>query len=181
MPRSRCASSRLFLALLRAPAMDTCVSKEKHGGSQSGDGGGGIGIAPSNHVYGPASIHLLPCKIHHTGPAPVATYFRPSSAAAVSVASGVASDDSSAEIARSRGNGDVMAEVVVDRGEKKELSVGGSSNCSSMDEKRMSDGVVKKARAVAGALGTRDDGQVCEHFEDDAQMQTARFRGRRLL
>lgn len=38
---------------------------------------GEVGIAVARHVYGPANVHLLPCKVHHTGPAPVATYFRP--------------------------------------------------------------------------------------------------------
>lgn len=28
---------------------------------------GEVGIAAARHVYGPASVHLLPCKIHHTG------------------------------------------------------------------------------------------------------------------
>lgn len=38
---------------------------------------GEVGIAVARHVYGPANVHLLPCKVHHTGSAPVATYFRP--------------------------------------------------------------------------------------------------------
>lgn len=37
-------------------------------GSSSGDHSRGeVGIGAAQHVYGPASVHLLPCKIHHTG------------------------------------------------------------------------------------------------------------------
>lgn len=46
------------------------TSPEEHGRAE-------VGIGAAQHVYGPASVHLLPCKVHHTGPAPVATYFRP--------------------------------------------------------------------------------------------------------
>lgn len=28
---------------------------------------GEVGVGVARHVYGPANVHLLPCKIHHTG------------------------------------------------------------------------------------------------------------------
>ena len=42
-----------------------------------GSNRGEVGIAAARYVYGPANVHLLPCKVHHTGSAPVSTYFRP--------------------------------------------------------------------------------------------------------
>lgn len=38
--------------------------------SSDAHGRGEVGIGVARHVYGPASVHLLPCKIHHTGELP---------------------------------------------------------------------------------------------------------------
>ena len=50
-----------LLSYLRETPMNT------YGASSNERGRGEVGIGAAQHVYGPASVHLLPCKIHHTG------------------------------------------------------------------------------------------------------------------
>lgn len=38
-----------------------------YGSSSEDHSRGEVGICAAQYVYGPASVHLLPCKIHHTG------------------------------------------------------------------------------------------------------------------
>lgn len=123
---------------------------------------GGIGIAPANHVYGPANVHMLPCRIHHTGPAAVVTYFRPQSLATLN------KDNPGDEIlALAKKDGDEKLETKEDK-EKRGTSA----------KDAVVDGEKKSAAAV---LGKRKDGQVWEHFDDDPHELTARFRGRKFM
>lgn len=118
-----------------------------------GNGGNGVGVAPSNHVYGPANVHLLPCKVHHNGTAPVATYFRPAGG------NPKESDDGSGRL-------DTRGESGKETDARQEGEGG-----------EVKGGVV----AILGAAGGRKDGQAWEHFEDDRGERTARFRGRKLV
>ncbi|CAM9162593.1 unnamed protein product, partial [Discosporangium mesarthrocarpum] len=54
-------------------------TQKEHVSMSEKSNGRKVGIAAASHVYGPASVHLLPCRIDHTGPAPVAQYFQPQS------------------------------------------------------------------------------------------------------
>lgn len=121
---------------------------------------GGIGIAPASHVYGPANVHVLPCKIHHTGPAPVATYFRPRQPV----------------VPRDAGPQDEnippISEIERESTEKKGVED------AKEPEKRTS---AAEEKGVESILSNRREGQVWEQKEDDPEESTARFRGRKLM
>lgn len=122
--------------------------------------GGGIGIAPASHVYGPANVHVLPCEIHHTGPAPVATYFRPRQP--------VVSRDAGPQDEKKHPPNKIERESIEKKGveDAKEPE----KRASAVDEE-----------GVVAVLSNRREGQVWEQKEDDPEESTARFRGRKLM
>ncbi|CAM9502828.1 unnamed protein product [Ectocarpus sp. 6 AP-2014] len=126
-----------------------------------------VGIGAARHVYGPASVHLLPCKIHHTGPAPVATYFRPSPT------NENRNSDTTAAAASATALADATGNNGVGEGAARKTSTAPGSG--------------ENAKPVAADGGGGGDGesavgdQKWELFEDDSAEHTARFRGRKFV
>eukprot|EP00752_Nemacystus_decipiens_P006946 g6234.t1 len=135
--------------------------------SSDAHGRGEVGIGIARHVYGPASVHLLPCKIHHTGPAPVATYFRPRPPLAE--AGLRRNDNAAAALAGANGDLDGGAATQQNNG----TGVGAADSAAGSGG---GDGAEENTKPVV-----EDDGQKWELFEDDSAEHTARFRGRKLL
>lgn len=121
-----------------------------------------MGIGPATHVFGPASVHILPCRIHHTGPAPVATYFRPQGP--VATKKNLPQDE----------NVDPAVDKNGRTSETNEGSKGGERSEQDISP-------AEKPEGVAAVLGKRKQGQVWKHFDDDPDEYTARFRGRKLM
>ncbi|CAM9273325.1 unnamed protein product, partial [Hapterophycus canaliculatus] len=155
-------------------------------GSSDAHGGGDVGIGAARHVYGPASVHLLPCTIHHTaGPAPVATYFRPRSPLteneqgnsgrnnngnSIDVGDGTASATATAaqtEATNSNGLGDGLS-----KGTDAGRDGGGRRMVQRENDELVALG------GQGGDIGFAD--QDWELFDDDNAERTARFRGRKL-
>eukprot|EP00903_Cladosiphon_okamuranus_P006933 g6747.t1 len=145
-------------------------------------GRGEVGIGAARHVYGPASVHQLPCKIHHTGPAPVATYFRPRPPLAEG---GPRSNDNTATtLAGANGDldgGDAMPQNNDSRGAADSGPSDGGSGGGGAEENATPVVAGGKGEGAGEGGGAANDGQKWELFEDDSAEYTARFRGRKLV
>ncbi|CAM9290563.1 unnamed protein product [Pylaiella littoralis] len=144
---------------------------DTYGASSDAHGQGEVGIGIARHVYGPASVHLLPCKIHHTGHAPVATYFRPRPPLAAG--GGQQGNDGD----------NVAATALADAGNNSEAGSGGSGGGGGAGENIDTQPVVvvgEREGGEGGRGGAAGD-QKWQVFEDDSAEHTARFRGRKFV
>ncbi|CAN0107053.1 unnamed protein product [Scytosiphon promiscuus] len=152
---------------------------DTYGESSDAHGRCNIGIGTARHVYGPASVHLLPCKIHHTGPAPVATYFRPRPP--------LTENDGRNQHG---GNTDVGDDTVattavpalIEATNNNGIGVEASGATNAGEGGRPP---AAGENAKPGALVVKEEvgcgDQDWELFDDDAAEHTARFRGRKLV